>query len=275
MEFSGSTHTWSRGNSVDTWQSAQLDRPLCNGEWSLRFANASAKNLPAIQSDHCPVLISPNGFAPLASINRPFRFQASWLTHEKFNDFVNQSWDKSAPWVPQLHALASKLQDWNHHTFHNIFKQKRTYMARIAGARRCLALSKSRDLIKLEAKLRKELNEIIAQEELLWYQKSRVDWLRDGDRNTSYFHLSTIARRWRNKISAIKDSPSEYGSMIMKMLNIILSITSTPFSWMKEVWKMSSFQLIFYRSSPMPTGCTSLDPAQSVRLKQWSKIWGL
>lgn len=25
VEFSGSTHTWSRGNSIDTWQSARLD----------------------------------------------------------------------------------------------------------------------------------------------------------------------------------------------------------------------------------------------------------
>lgn len=78
----------------------------------------------------------------------------------------------------------------------------------MAGVQRCLALSKSRDLIKLEAMLHKELDEILAQEELLWYQKSRVTWLRDGDRNILYFHLSTIARHWRNKISAIKESSS-------------------------------------------------------------------
>ena len=59
VEFSGAVafHTWARGNSVDTWKSARLDRALCNGEWSLRFANAAMKHLPATQSDHCPLLI--------------------------------------------------------------------------------------------------------------------------------------------------------------------------------------------------------------------------
>lgn len=79
-------------------------------------------------------------------------------------------------------------------------------MARIVGVQRCLAENRTRKHIILEAKLRKELDEVLHQEELLWYQKSRVDWIRDGDRNTTFFHLSTIARRWRNKINAIKNN---------------------------------------------------------------------
>lgn len=46
---------------------------------------------------------------------------------------------------------------------------------------------------------------MLKQEELLWYQKARVEWIQDGDKNTTFFHLSTIARRWRNKISAIRE----------------------------------------------------------------------
>ncbi|XP_021762519.1 uncharacterized protein LOC110727260 [Chenopodium quinoa] len=85
VEFSGAgaSHTWERGNSVDTWKSARLDRALCNGEWSLRFANAAMKHLPATQSNQCPLLISPNGFSPISYVNKPFKFQASWLKHEK------------------------------------------------------------------------------------------------------------------------------------------------------------------------------------------------
>ncbi|XP_021745350.1 uncharacterized protein LOC110711279 [Chenopodium quinoa] len=48
LEFSGPNHTWARGNSMATRTSARLDRALCNGEWSLRFANAEARNLPAV-----------------------------------------------------------------------------------------------------------------------------------------------------------------------------------------------------------------------------------
>lgn len=42
--------------------------------------------------------------------------------------------------------------------------------------------------------LRKEMDEVLDQEEMLWFQKSRLDAIKDGDKNTRYFHLSTIIR---------------------------------------------------------------------------------
>ncbi|XP_021715352.1 uncharacterized protein LOC110683313 [Chenopodium quinoa] len=48
IEFGGPNHTWARGTSLETRTSARLDRALCNADWSLRFANAAAKNLHAV-----------------------------------------------------------------------------------------------------------------------------------------------------------------------------------------------------------------------------------
>lgn len=102
VSFSGPSHTWSRGHSIETWRSARLDRALCNAEWSLYFDQARVKHLPALQPDHCPILISSNGFAPLASLDKPFRFQAAWLTHESFTDFFSRKLDC-------IHATCSTL----------------------------------------------------------------------------------------------------------------------------------------------------------------------
>lgn len=204
VEFAGAAHTWARGLTPETRQSGRLDRVLCNVEWGLRFENAKVKHLPAIGSDHCPILISPNGFAPLQSINRPFKFQAAWLTHEQFDKFVNDKWDSNGPLIPALAKLSSDLQVWNRENFGNIFHQKKHLMARIAGVQQRLSTATDRGLLKLESKLRRELDDILQREETLWYQKSRVDWIKDGDRNTTFFHLSTIVRRWKNKIVAIR-----------------------------------------------------------------------
>lgn len=40
---------------------------------------------------------------------------------------------------------------------------------------------------------------------MLWAQKSREKWFKNGDRNASYFHLSTVVRRRRNKIEGLMD----------------------------------------------------------------------
>ena len=40
--------------------------------------------------------------------------------------------------------------------------------------------------------------------------KSRLNWASFGDRNTSFFHVSTVVRRNRNKIRCIKDNNGEW-----------------------------------------------------------------
>ena len=59
--------------------------------------------------------------------------------------------------------------------------------------------------IHLEANIQQELNGWLSRNETLWRQKSRETWLKDGDRNSRFFHLSTVIRRCRNSIDAIRD----------------------------------------------------------------------
>jgi hypothetical protein len=44
------------------------------------------------------------------------------------------------------------------------------------------------------------------QKEILWRQKSRVLWLREGERNSKFFHNSMIQRRHQNKITSLRDN---------------------------------------------------------------------
>ena len=53
--------------------------------------------------------------------------------------------------------------------------------------------------------LRAEPNEVSKLEEEFWAMKARITWLVEWDRNTSFFHTSTLVRRRRNRISCIKD----------------------------------------------------------------------
>lgn len=51
-----------------------------------------------------------------------------------------------------------------------------------------------------------ELSEAMKKEEIIWKQKSRINWLTTTDLNMSFFHLSTIIRRRRNNIETLKNS---------------------------------------------------------------------
>ena len=59
-------------------------------------------------------------------------------------------------------------------------------------------------LLNLENDLLGDLDTILNQEEEIWALKSRVNWMIQGDKNTAFYHVSTLVRRKRNKILAIK-----------------------------------------------------------------------
>ena len=61
-----------------------------------------------------------------------------------------------------------------------------------------------------EAHLQAKLNEWLLRNEILWKQKSREVWLKEGDKNSKFFHFSTIIRRRRNSIDALKNDSGEW-----------------------------------------------------------------
>ena len=78
-------------------------------------------------------------------------------------------------------------------------------LTRIRGIQRALEKYHSIILTRLEIQLKNELEAVLTQEEILWYQKSMREWIQCGDRNTTFFHRKTIQRRRRNNIEMIKD----------------------------------------------------------------------
>ena len=62
----------------------------------------------------------------------------------------------------------------------------------------------------LENELLKELDTMLNQEKELWALKSCANLMIQGDRNTTFYHVSTMVRRKKNQIMAIKDSVEEW-----------------------------------------------------------------
>jgi hypothetical protein len=42
--------------------------------------------------------------------------------------------------------------------------------------------------------LKKQMDELLYKEEIMWLQPSRIAWLKEGDRNTNYFHRKAGGR---------------------------------------------------------------------------------
>lgn len=44
------------------------------------------------------------------------------------------------------------------------------------------------------------------KEELYWEQRAKANWLKNGDRNTNFFHKAAIKRQIRNTVEKLWDS---------------------------------------------------------------------
>ena len=87
LGFKGNPYTWQ-------WTKVQerLDRGVANVDWGLRFLEASIYHLPALKSDHCPLLITIGSKSNPCNKEQPFRFMAPWLLHEGSKDVVLEAW---------------------------------------------------------------------------------------------------------------------------------------------------------------------------------------
>ena len=111
-----------------------------------------------------------------------------------------------------------------------MFHKKRRLLARIGGIQKARDRYENPFLTKLEAELIQEYENIRDQDNMFWRQKSRDNWIQNGDRNTKFFHLTTLVKRRRNKIEGLFDSNGSWNTDASSMKKIAVSFFNDLFS---------------------------------------------
>ncbi|XP_013639450.1 PREDICTED: uncharacterized protein LOC106344673 [Brassica oleracea var. oleracea] len=143
---------------------------------------------------------------------RPFRFEAAWLQHNEFLDLLTASWDRDIDTREALRRLEVTLRKWNKEVFRNVQRRKEDLLMEITEIHDKIEQDLSDEILVKEGELLKELEIILEQEEVLWLQKLREKWCVHGDRNTKFFHMSTIIRRKRNRVEKLKKDEIQWVS---------------------------------------------------------------
>lgn len=141
---------------------------------------------------------------------RTFKYEIMWDRHPDLKNFLAQEWSKSSAGgsvqeiSTKLQTLAEGLWGWDKHTFGHV----RSEIRKLQRELEILKNVPGRDgPSHRELKINERLVELYLREEILMRQRSRVDWLTDGDRNTRFFQLRASLRRRKNHIkSLMKDN---------------------------------------------------------------------
>ncbi|KHN42230.1 hypothetical protein glysoja_044111, partial [Glycine soja] len=97
-----------------------------------------------------------------------------------FESVVRQTWSKSAPTIPRKLSIVKEDLKFNKQVFGNIFRSKKVVEACLKGVQHKLDWYDSESLKRLEKKLQEEYNDILLQEEFVWFKKSCEKWVHFG-----------------------------------------------------------------------------------------------
>ncbi|VFQ86926.1 unnamed protein product [Cuscuta campestris] len=139
MGFSGQCFTWKRGNEGTTFKGARLDRALCSIDWLDKNIDTDVRHLTAINSDHCPLLLS---FGNIRTTRRTgFKYQGAWASHTNFMNVINKTWDPNCTVQANSKNMAAAFDNWNRDTFGNIYQRKKTLTRRLEGVQEARGIS--------------------------------------------------------------------------------------------------------------------------------------
>lgn len=208
INSTGLFFTWSKNISPNI--DSRLDRAMCSPNMFDEWQSVSCATLNKFRSDHTPLLFKAEN--DIISGPKPFRFLSAWTFHQNFEELVTLSWSKpvlsSCPMVSfqlKLKQLKSDLKTWNKEVFGNIQEMVSKATEELLSIQLYIDSSgHTPQLDRLEAKAQAKLSQALHTQERFWKEKSRVNWLKDGDKNTAFFHRIAKQKWASNRINALK-----------------------------------------------------------------------
>ncbi|XP_062072994.1 uncharacterized protein LOC133777434 [Humulus lupulus] len=183
-----------QSHGVPNMKRVRLDRALAFVDCHLKFPNAITKNMQPIVLDHRLILLDTT--EGTNNQVKQFKYEYMWVRDPRCFWVVKSAWSGRLHHNPMINfnqkqkKARSRLAKWNRTHFRDVKKQ-------IEEAQLCLEEienSEPTNVLCIEA-AKPELNESLHREEFLWKQKSRVPWLKEGDKCTKLFMASIVNRR--------------------------------------------------------------------------------
>ncbi|KAK6119801.1 hypothetical protein DH2020_046456 [Rehmannia glutinosa] len=235
LGWSGPRFTWRKGLRNLNNLHERLDRFFGTQSWIDTFKNFGVFHGDFHGSDHRAIWVLTD--CVLASKinakrkNRPFYFEPAWMSADSFPEALQSSWSagkqQSESFLEQLNICGKSLRDWSKSVFGDIRRKVENLQKELTKANS--ASPDSMDFSRI-VKLRQDLERALLVEEHYWKQRSRVEWLKFGDKNTKFFHRKASARKRNNWITGVESDDGRWVTDDVEISRVIAAYFQNVFS---------------------------------------------
>jgi hypothetical protein len=204
LGFLGDVFTWRRGRIRE-----RLDRAVANQGWRDLFPLAAVINEDFWKSDHRPLSVDSEYFdgAHIRAAGGKRMFEAKWLMEDSFDDIVGKAWEdtqgaQNLGFAQRMGAVHAALHVWDRRV---LGEPKRRLKDLQEELNEVLSGPLSDEATTKAQSIQLQIENLHEQDEIKWVQRSRANWMKSGDRNTSFFHNFATAQKKRNCIKCLKD----------------------------------------------------------------------
>ncbi|XP_073360408.1 uncharacterized protein [Aegilops tauschii subsp. strangulata] len=210
LGFHGYPYTWDNRRDGSENVQVRLDRATCNNDFLGLFPDTSVDHVMTEESDHIALIVSARETAPDVGRQAPrkFMYEEMWTKHEQYDEMVVVAWLRAeasgqgaTKTCGKLKAVSREMQQWGRKVFGSVRKQISKLKTQLQHAKeRALVTGISPEVRELEDQLR----DLFEREEIMYKQRSRVGWLKEGDQNTKYFQNRASHRKRKNTVKALR-----------------------------------------------------------------------
>ncbi|KAM3286888.1 hypothetical protein P3S67_025687 [Capsicum chacoense] len=186
---------------------------MVNDKWLETMPHTSITHLPSVGSDHCPLLMEVQEI-PQTNI-RYFKFLHWWTENQTFLDTVRSCWNRDTTGNPmwtfhvKMKRLAATLSNWSKNQYSDIHVMVKEYEGKVSLAEEdMLNHNTDENRTKLHV-VNAEYIRYLKLEESILKPKTQLQWFKEGDTNSKYFHALMRGRRRRLFIHKITNEQGD------------------------------------------------------------------